>query len=62
MNHPWFKDEETSVIFTEEEVQKIKEGYVYVDSTVQIDKSIEEALDDEVLDEHDFKMITISST
>ena len=50
------------MIFTEEESQKIREGFVYVESTVQIDKSIEEALDDEVLDEHDFNNITITST
>jgi hypothetical protein len=35
---------------------------VYVDTVTVIDKSIEEALDDEVLDEHDFKNITITST
>lgn len=62
LSHPWFKESEDPVIFNEEEVQKIREGFVYVDSTTPIDKSIEEALDDEVLDEHDFKMITITST
>ena len=40
----------------------MKEGFVYVDTVTVIDKSIEEALDDEVLDEHDFKNITITST
>ena len=35
---------------------------MYVDTVTVIDKSIEEALDDEVLDEHDFKNITITST
>ena len=50
------------MIYTEEETQKIREGFCYVDNTVQIDKSIEEALDDEVLDEHDFNNVTITST
>lgn len=63
LSHPWFKEEEDTQIFTEDEVSKMREGFCYVDNTVTaIDKSIEEALDDEVLDEHDFKNITITST